>query len=87
MSKAGPVVVADGREEDLSFTFKPAEGIAVYDAVAVALKFRSVGTLFVVSYALDHLFVDACAGVAAEYAEFGYLVLFSDGHEITPLIL
>jgi hypothetical protein len=84
MSKAGTVVVSDRGEEYLSFPFKSAEGIAVKDAVSVALKFGAVRALILRNIALSTGFVDTCAGIFTQYADFCYLDLFTNCHNIPP---
>ena len=85
VGQARPVVVADGRQKDLSLSFQAAKRVAVKDPVAVALKFGAVRTLFLKSFALCAGFVKARTGVFAENGGFCDLGLFPYGHKNLPL--
>lgn len=85
MCQTGAVVVADRREEDLSLSFKSAEGVTVEDTIAVALEIGAVRTFFLIADTAGILFVVACAGVVAKERHFVDLSLFADSHNITPL--
>jgi hypothetical protein len=85
MSKTGTVVVADRREEHLSFTLQASEGVAVENSVSVALKFSAVGTFFLLTVTVSTFFVNAFAGVFAEDACFSHFDLFTYCHSYPSL--
>src|SRR5689334_11559518 len=81
--QARAVVVACRREEDLRLVFQPPEGLAVDDAVAIALKRRPDG-IFALGMEPSTR-VRALCGLRCEELPFARLEIFTDLHPSSKL--